>query len=425
MIRSILHFIIAAMLCLTVLSCKKAEETTTSSENGTPAPSSKVKPLTTDKWKIIGERLKYQFINATGGSYFTVAFNNHHNEDELRWYTWFKTSVNNLDHHEMIIDKNGKVTSTDVVNLKSKGGEFKIVNNNNVWKINRSLDNAKVIHVFKNNEEHPHDNRRDGRSSIDQLSSVNDGLFTFSTSLISNNVSHFNVNTEIWKRNAFSGNNFLPIRHNNLTFVIAFSNFSDASIIRILKESNTRNEYPIPGLPNVKDVSYPMDIIKDIQLRYTGILIHNARYGDHVFLALMNFKAQGRMGIFKWHLTDHTVTLVNEFALTSPSDVSKSSTNVPYIHATWDIDDAGNFYVVEQRSESGKGRFSIRKFKVAGGSEVLLKEEDLILATQINGIKYFNGKLHAAISYNELIPDENPNDFNFKYNFHLQIISPK
>lgn len=82
----------------------------------------------------------------------------------------------------------------------------------------------------------------------------------------------------------------------------------------------------------MKQISYPIDIIKEIQLRYTDNLVHYSRYADHVLIALMNFKARERIGIFKWNLTDHAVTLVNEFALTSPIDVSKYSSNAPYLY---------------------------------------------------------------------------------------------
>jgi hypothetical protein len=127
--------------------------------------------------------------------------------------------------------------------------------------------------------------------------------------------------------------------------------------------------------------------------------------------------------VVRVNLASLTAQLVQAPEFVVPDGLDNS--DVLYNLSLIEIDDAGNLYVVESRSENNEAYHSIRKYSANGGNEVVLKEQDLAVNTRIHAIKYFNGKIYAAIVNRENIPDNNPDDNSFQTLYHMQVISPK
>lgn len=164
--------------------------------------------------------------------------------------------------------------------------------------------------------------------------------------------------------------------------------------ITVYEESDT------PGQGNI----YPMTTKKDVVVPNGGYIMLSTLHGDNLFVAI-DAHWQNKYVVYKINLNSYTVEKV--------MDETKLETVIGSI----EIDPEGNFYVVRNRIENQTSYFSIRKYKSAGGNEIVLKEEDLRYNTQIHAIRYFNGKLHAAVVYRE----ENPNDYTDN-TYHFQII---
>lgn len=404
-IKIYFHTIYLLALFILVSSCSKENITDDKTTVNTD-----LTLLKSSQWKVIAKENILKLEGALGGGRGTIAFTTQ-KPDELRWYTKHFTMANFSDHHEMIINRQDQVTINKDFKAPSYGGDIKGFVGTDVWKVNMA-EVANWVYVFKNDQMVDLSENPEGRTKIVRIQASEDGMLNSSETLTLNYASHYHYATQKWKNNKFIGNNFVTLRHQSKTYVIAFTRLTSANGMSIFVESDNRVVVQDPQIPSIQTVHYPMTTLKYVPGEY-GFLTHASQYGDNVFVVFHSHTSNTRFGVVKVNLTNLTGQLVQ-----APEQIVSNNTAV-------EVDDAGNLYVVENRVENMNGNYSIRKYAANGGNEVILKEQDLHSNTQIHGIKWFNGKLYVALVNREDIPDGNPDDNNFRVLYHMQIISPK
>jgi hypothetical protein len=403
-------FLKTVTLALIVLfsSCKKEKNT----DDPTTQPT-EITVLKSNQWKVDARQSLFMAGSALGGAYQTVDFSIQ-NSRELRWYTWYNTMVNWIGHTEMTLNTQGKVVINKDLKAPAYGGEFKAIVGADTWKINRSFDRADQIFAFKNDQIVDLSQYHEGQTNIKNVQAADDGILNSSNTMGDNSVAHYNYATQKWKNNTFWGNNFVSLRYKGRTYVISFTRLTSANGMTILEESDNRVVVQDTQIPTIYTVHYPMTILKSIPGEY-GFVLHTSAYDDNVFVVFHSHTSNIKYGVVKVNLTNLTGQLIQAPEFVVPFGQSPAV----------EVDEAGNLYVVEVRTENTNPFYNIRKYAAGGGSEVILKEEELIPNTQIQGLKIFNRKLHVAIINREEMPDNNPNDNYFPSTYHMQIISPK
>lgn len=392
-----------AMAVTILLSGCKKDNTSTSNPY---QPPSNLTLLKSNNWKVATSLTREKFQGVLGGSFQTVAFDLQ-KQDELRWYLWFGDMTSYSDATEMVLNNQGNVTvNKPATPTASDFRQIKTIYGGDTWETHIPFANTYNIAVFRNSQ-----NINIGlganATNIKNIVASEDGLLNNSAVAGgSNSVSHYHYGTGAWKTNTFWSSSFVSVRYNNRTYVISLFKNTAQDGIHILSETDIKKT-SLQG-----QIYYEMKYENQLAFSPVGFLVHAAQYGDNVFVALDAYG--NKFEVYKINLTNFTIQRVlNETKAVTYSQVAN------------EIDDQGNLYVVERRSENQKPFFSIRKYAVSGGSQVVLKEEDLLTYTHIHALKLFNGKLHAAVTYKQDVPDGNPNDNSFHYNYHMQIIVPK
>lgn len=393
----------AAFVSIVLLSsCKKKTGNDDNSNNPT-SPS--VTLLKSNNWKVAASYMQEKYQSALGGSFGTAVLDLQ-KQDELRWYLSFSNTSTVSNITEIVLNNQGNVTinkppATGVTDFR----QIKTIHGGNIWETHIPWYYGNIA-VFKNNQNI--NIRLDANAtSIKNVVAAEDGLLNNSAiSGGTNTVSHYHYGTGAWKTNTFWAWNFVSVRHNNRTYVITLSKNSSQDGIAVASETDNRQT------SSQGSFSYPMKEENHLAFSPVGFLVHSAQYGDNVFIALDAYA--NKFEVYKINLTNFTIQRVlNETKAIAYSLVSN------------EIDAEGNLYVVERHVENQKPFFSIRKYAVSGGNEVVLKENDLLTYTHIQALKFFAGKLHAAVMYKQDVPDDDPNDNNFRYNYHTQLISQK
>lgn len=409
---------VCLLLAISLLSSCKKDTASNSSQQPNPNPTT-FTILKSNQWKVLAQQSLPMNEGVLGGGRGATAFTTQ-KPDELRWYSLHRTMSNISGHNEMILNTKGEVTINSNFTHPSYGGDIKGFIGSDIWKINVG-EVANQIYAFKNDQLVDLSKYPEGQEKIIRIQATEDGMLNCSESNTSNYVSYYHYATQKWKSNFFTGNNFVTLRYKGLTYAICFTRLTSANGITIWEESNNRVETQDPQIPTIKTVRYPMTNLKYIPGEY-GWVIHSATYGDEVFVAFHSHTSNTRFGVVKVNLTNHTAELIQapeqKAAFGGTQYVVLNN-----VHSV-EVDDKGNLYVVESRNENNKAYYSIRKYLTNGQTEVILKESDLAFNTNIQGLKFFNGKLHVAVMNKEDIPDGNPNDNNFKVVYHKQIIAP-
>lgn len=392
-----------AMAVTILLSGCKKDNTSTSNPH---QPPSNLTLLKSNNWKVATSLTREKFQGVLGGSFQTVAFDLQ-KQDELRWYLWFGDMTSYSDATEMVLNNQGNVTvNKPATPTASDFRQIKTIYGGDTWETHIPFANTYNIAVFRNSQ-----NINIGlganATNIKNIVASEDGLLNNSAVAGgSNSVSHYHYGTGAWKTNTFWASSFVSVRYNNRTYVISLFKNTNQDGIHVLSETDIKKT-SLQG-----QVYYEMKYENQLAFSPVGFLMHAAQYGANVFVALDAYG--NKFEVYKINLTNFTIQRVlNETKAVTYSQVAN------------EIDDQGNLYVVERRSENQKPFFSIRKYAVGGGNQVVLKEEDLLTYTHIHALKFFNGKLHAAVTYKQDVPDGNPNDNSFRYNYHMQIIVPK
>lgn len=397
-------FKIIILLCFSLLlSC------TIEKEDSDPTPDPTASDLTllkSNQWKVAASLTREKLQGVLGGGFLTAALDLQ-KQDELRWYLWFQNMSSVSDPTEIVLDNKGKATiNKPASSSASDYRQIKTIYGGDTWETHIPWYSGYNIAVFKNNQ---NINLELGvnATNIKKIVASEDGLLNNSeVSGGSNSVSHYHYGTGAWKTNTFWAWKFVSVRYNNRTYVITLSKNSNQDGITVLSEADNKKT------SSQGRVYYEMKVENHLAFAPVGFIIHSAQYGDNVFVALDAY--QNKFEVYKINLTNFTI-----------QRVLNETKAVTYSQMANEIDADGNLYIVENRIENNKSFFSIRKYAVSGGNEVVLKETDLLTYTHIHALKYFAGKLHAAVVYKEDVPDGNPNDNSFHYNYHMQVISLK
>lgn len=221
----------------------------------------------------------------------------------------------------------------------------------------------------------------------DNASAADDGFFVTGPDFTTYEFSFFSFATQRWKRSLVSAQLAAPLRYNGNTYVVGFeSRYAPAP----------------PEILVWKDTGAAMQLMWKVTLSSQALLITNATvFGKYAIVAATTGVSAEKYSVFKIDLESFAVQLVQEQVATKP--YGNTPRFAEYNVQEAETDDAGNLYAVENRVENQNARYSIRKYSASGGSEVVLKESDLKENCGIQGLRYFNGKLHAAVSYREMV----------------------
>lgn len=393
---------LALVATILFFGCKKDD---TSTSNPNPPPSN-LTLLKSSNWKVTASLTREKFQGALGGSFQSVAFDLQ-KQDELRWYLWFRDMTSYADATELVLNSQGNVNvNKPATPAVTDFRQIKTIYGGDTWETHMPFSNTYSIAVFRNNQ-NINIGLGTNATNIKNIVASEDGLLNNSAVAGgSNSVSHFHYGTGAWKTNTFWASSFVSVRHNNRTYVISLFKNTAQDGIHVLSETDIKKT-SLQG-----QIYYEMKYENQLAFSPVGFLMHAAQYGDNVFVALDAYG--NKFEVYKISLTNFTI-----------QRVLNETKSVTYSQVANEIDDQGNLYVVENRTDNQKPYFSIRKYAVSGGDEVVLKETDLLSNTHIHALKYFGGKLHAAVVYKQDVPDNNPNDNSFRYNYHMQIIAQK
>lgn len=385
------------VLGFTVLfsSCTKNQDV----EN--PNTTNKINLLNGNDWIVSAQHAQHKVQGNLGGSFQTQAFSLQ-SPNELRWYLWFSHMTGYQDPIEIIFNKQNAVAVNKPTD--GTGTDFrpiKTIYGTDTWETHIPFSNTYNIAVFKNNQNININLNDNNATKIKRLLTSEDGLLNNSEAAGTNTVSHYHYGTGQWKTNTFFATSFVSFRYNNRTYVIHLNKNTSQDGIGIYSETDNM----VKGSQG--NIVYPMKAENLLALSPVGSILHSSQYADHVFVAIDAYG--NKFEVYKINLVNYTIQKV--------LSETKVGTYSQYAN---EIDPTGNLYTVENRIENQTPHFSIRKYKTNGGNELILKEEDLKEHTMIHGLKYFNGKLHAAVVYRQ----ENPNDYADN-TYHMQIINHK
>ncbi|MCO5232125.1 MAG: hypothetical protein LC105_01865 [Chitinophagales bacterium] len=405
----------AVFTAIILLSACKKETNNKQKEENTPP----IVLLKSNQWKVMASESILKIEGILGGSIGTVAFNTQ-KTGELRWYTMHSTKSNFSGQNEIILYSDGKVTKENLENSLGHGGQIKTIYGSDIWKINLSPDNMyQISNAYKNNQNININKESSRIPNWKNLQASEDGLLTSTKTSGSNSIGHFHYGTQQWKHNTYYGNNTVAIRYNGLTYAVSLLKNMDTKGISIYVETDSMIKKPDSQIPSLFTIYYPMKELKLIDIgSIPGFIMHATLYNDNLFIVTDNYQSSNtQYSVYKINLTQLSASLIQAPTWNKPFGLGIS--DILYNQTMIEVDDEGNLYVVEVRTENQKPSYSIRKYLAKGGSEIILKEDEIIQYTHIQAIKYFNGKLHAAISYKEKMPEDNT------YTYHLQIIAMK
>lgn len=401
-------------------SCKKDKP----DDNHVEQPTISI--LKSDLWRVVASQNIQQIEGNLGGGYKTAAFSTQ-SENELRWYTLFSTMSYYNGQNEIIVDKNENVKKANVEKEPGFGGDIKIIYGTNTWKINATFNNTiRIKDAYNNNQElYLMDIDPPRIPRWDRFQPSEDGLLTLTNFSGLNSIGHFHFGSKQWKNNTFYGNNFVAVRYKNKTYAICLLRNLAETGIKIYGESDSIVKKQDPNIPSVYSINYPMKELKHLpNMGQPGLVMHAAIYNDNLFIVTDNYQASNtQFSVYKVNLDNLTATLVQ-----TPTHVTSFGipfADILYNGGTLELDDLGNLYVVERRVENNKPYFSIRKYNVNGGDEIILKENFLQQFTNIHAIKFFNNRLYAAVVYKETLHDEKLDDDFMPYKYHMEIITQK
>jgi len=388
-------------------SCEKGDDVI----NPNPDNPNNITLLNSNQWTVVANHIHKKQQGVLGGTFGTAAFSLQ-KEEELRWYLFFSHMTGYEDPIEIIVNNQNAVTiNKPTANTGSDFRPIKTIYGTDTWETHISFNNANHINTFKNGQlidiGYP-------IRPITKLQTSEDGLLNNTEHYGGTNwVSHYHYGTGQWKDNSFWATQYVSTRYNGKTFVATLLNDGTTGTqgtFTVLEESNT----PISGV-------YSMTSKNEVIIPNAGYIIHSTRHNENLFVAV-DAHWQNKFVVYKIDLNNYSVQKVIEE--TKVENHSNTYPQVRNLAQNIEIDPNGNLYIVENRIENQQSHYSIRKYKSTGGSEIILKEEDLKNRTSVQGIYYFNNKLHAALVYREELAEESmPNENFWVSNYHMQIVS--
>lgn len=397
-----LQFITMTVLTSVLLSsCQKDDN-----KNSNPDNPNNITLLNSNQWTVVATNIEKKQQGTLGGRFGTAAFSLQ-KQDELRWYLYFSDMRSYQDPMEIVVNSQNAVTinKLTISGNSSDFREIKTIYGTDTWETHMSFDNPSNINVFKNgqltNIGYPH-------SSIKKLQTSEDGLLNNTAHSGTNWVSHYHYGTGQWKNNAFWATQYVSTRYNGKTFVATLLNDGTTGTqgtITVLEESD------IHAGSNV----YTMNTKNEVAIPNAGYILHSVRHNDNLYVAL-NAQWQNKYVVYKINLSNYSVQKVVEE--TKVENYDNTDPLVRNLGQNIEIDPHGNLYLVASNVQNTDAHYSIRKYKTTGGTELILKIEDLKNLTQVQGLYFFNNKLHAALIYREELAGSNGMN-----NYHMQIIS--
>jgi hypothetical protein len=396
---SILALVIAALLS----SCSKDDDINSNHPNN-------ITLLNTNQWKVVANHIRKKQQGVLGGGFYTQAFSLQ-KPGELRWYLYFAHMSGYQDPIEIVLNNQHVATvNMPTGNMASDFRPIKTIYGADTWETHISFDNSSHINVFKNGQltDIGYSHR-----PIKKLQTSEDGLLNNTEHYGGTNwVSHYHYGTGQWKNNVFWATQYVSTRYDGKTYVATLLNdgTTGTGTVTVFAENNTADA---SGM-------YVMDLKAEVEINNAGYIIHAVQHGDDFFVAI-DAHWQNKFVVYKINLNSYGVQKVMEE--TKVENHTNTDPLVRNLAQNIEIDPQGNLYIVAYNIQNQDTHYSIRKYKAAGGSELILKIEDLKNLTQVQGIYYFNNKLHVALVYREELAGESkPNENSWVSNYHMQVI---
>jgi len=385
------RFFIAA-LTLFAFSCKKGDDNNS-------AGNAAIKLLTTDKWTVAGSKSITYAHGFTTASLTTYALARQ-SAAELRWNVGIKAVGNSIEKPtDIVLATSGNVTVRDLTSeppfptpllVKAQGAEWKVV----------QRDPPEIFDVLRNNQ--PAIPSQQDPNDKDNVNAADDGFFVTGTDYSTYEFSFFNFATQAWKRGLVLAERAAALRYAGTTYVIGF---------------NQQYDPANPQLRVWKDTGSAMQLVKTMALPKPPQLIMNAVVSGKYALVTTgdNNTADAHYKVYKIDLEALTVQVVQKQAMVQTYSYSPRFAENTVLSV--ETDNTGNLYVVENKIISQQAHYSVRKYSATGSSDLVLKEEDLKDGSIIEALRWFNGKLYAAVSYREQSDGTST--------WHLQLIQMK
>lgn len=395
---------ILIMLLLGISSCKKDDK-----KNKKPD----YELVNSSNWKTLGKDV----IGAgnSGGIQIVTLSLNLLSPDILRWMYAVTTPNYTNEQREMRVTPTDELTILDKFLAPTSKYHLKVINNGHEWQMNADANNEHKLWTYKDGKivdgQHLTDDVPSFPRYQDYLEIASDGF------LVSGNwndwqVAHYSFETQKWKRNWVSAQGrCVQTRYKGKTIVVRL----DESKVDVYTEGD------VPETSNYQTL-YRMELLKTIAIpsSQSREIAYSVLYGKDYYIAYENSMINN-LKVYKLDLETFDLSLVQD--LTLPARLQSGFQQKFYDQGIDDnsnqmvIDEVGNVYINERDDQ----KYSIRKYLVSGGSEVVLKTEELKNGTSILSIRYFNGKLYAGLLFQELDQSINTN----YYQNYLQLARMK
>ncbi|TDG35196.1 hypothetical protein EZJ43_14960 [Pedobacter changchengzhani] len=364
--------------------------------------------MKSSKWKTLGKDV-IGAGNAGGIGIISLALNKL-SPDVLRWMYAITTQNYTNEHHEM------RVTNTDQVSIVTSFPtdtykfHLKVMNDGHEWQMNADPNGQHKLFTYKDSKIIDAQYLSTDLANFPKyqgfLEIASDGF------LVSGygggwQTATYTFQTQTWKTNWISGaGHCAQVRYRGKTIAVMVSN----------TQTGIYTEGDVSRTDNYKTV-FPMKLLKSMPTPQSksGDLVYSVTYGKSFYMAMEDGNS---IRLFKLDLETLDFVLVQDITLSAR--LESGTQQMFYDQTVLDnnnqiaVDETGNIYVNERNNQ----KYSIRKFLVTGGSEVVLKTEEMKDQAAILSIRYFNGKLYAGVFFREL--DQSINTDYFQH--YLQLV---
>lgn len=394
------------ILILGSTSCKKD-----SKKNNPSNPDFEL--VNSPNWKTLGKDV----IGAgnDGGIQLISLALNQLSPDELRWMYAITTPNYTNNQHEMRANRADQTSILTSFAAETNKFHLKVMNGGHEWQMNTDPNGEHKLWTYKDGV------IVDGQYMTNDLPSfpryqdfleiAEDG-FMVSGFGSGWQTATYRFSTQTWKRNWISGaGRCAQTRYGGKTYAVMLAD-TDAVIYTEGDTPVTSNYQTLYAMKLLKTATTPVS--------QSGELEYTVLYGKLFYIAVQN-SLTNSLRVFKLDLETLDFTVVQN--LTLPSRLQSGFQQKFYDQGIVDnnnqiaIDEIGNVYINERDDQ----KYSIRKYPVSGGSELVLKTEEMKEGTSILSIRYFNGKLYAGVLFQQL--DQSVNT-NFYQNY-MQLVRMK